>query len=124
MDRRTFLTISGALAAQAAASSAQQVAAQARTAPLASPLANPFEQEGRWYKAALHVHTTTSDGDVDVATRLGQYRAAGYQVVAVTDHWKTNDLSGYSDDGFLAISAMEAHPKTGTGAPAHHFASL
>lgn len=124
MDRRTFLTISGALAAQAAASSAQQVAAQARTAPLASPLANPFEQEGRWYKAALHVHTTTSDGDVDVATRLGQYRAAGYQVVAVTDHWKTNDLSGYSDDGFLAISAMEAHPKTGTGAPAHHFVCL
>jgi len=30
------------------------------------PPANPFLQEGNWYKAALHVHTKTSDGDVDV----------------------------------------------------------
>ena len=51
-------------------------------APAAMVLPNPFEQEGQWYKAALHVHTTLSDGDVDLQTRLGQYRAAGYQVVA------------------------------------------
>lgn len=123
MDRRAFLTISGAMAAQAAVLSTE-VTAQTRAASPATALTNPFEQEGRWYKAALHVHTTTSDGDVDVATRLAQYRAANYQVVAVTDHWKTNDLSGYSDDGFLAISGMEAHPKTGTGAPRHHFVCL
>ncbi|MEN6495415.1 MAG: CehA/McbA family metallohydrolase [Thermoguttaceae bacterium] len=124
MDRRTFITISGAMAAQVAVSSAQQVTAQTQTAPPATALTNPFEQEGHWYKAALHVHTTTSDGDVDVATRLAQYRAANYQVVAVTDHWKTNDLSVCSDAGFLAISGMEAHPKTGTGAPRHHFVCL
>ena len=124
MDRRTFIKVSGVMAAQAAASSAQAAVAQTRATPPAMPLTNPFEQEGRWYKTALHVHTTTSDGDVDVATRLAQYRAAGYNVVAVTDHWKTNNLSGCSDDGFLAISGMEAHPKTGTGAPAHHFVCL
>lgn len=87
-------------------------------------MTNPFEQEGRWYKVALHVHTKTSDGDVDVATRLAQYRAAGYHVVAVTDHWRTNDLTGLSDNGFLAINGMEAHPRTGTGAPLHHLLCL
>jgi hypothetical protein len=124
MDRRTFIKLSGAMAAQAAVLSARAAGAEPTASRPASALTNPFEQEGRWYKAALHVHTTTSDGDVDVATRLAQYREAGYQVVAVTDHWKTNDLSGRSDDGFLAISSMEAHPKTGTGAPAHHFVCL
>jgi len=124
MDRRTFVKVSGALAAQAAVLPVLEAAAPSRPTAPAKALANPFARAGKWYKAALHVHTTTSDGDVNVATRLAQYRAADYQVVAVTDHWKTNDLSGCSDDEFLAISGMEAHPKTGTGAPAHHFVCL
>jgi predicted metal-dependent phosphoesterase TrpH len=124
MDRRTFIKISGAIAAQAAVVSAGEPLAQTPADGPAKALANPFEREGRWYKAALHVHTTNSDGDVDLKTRLAQYRAAGYHVVAVTDHWKTNDLGGCSDEGFLAISGMEAHPNTGTGAPAHHFVCL
>ncbi len=124
MDRRTFIKISGAVAAQAAVVSARAGAAQTQATSPAPALVNPFQQEGQWFKAALHVHTTASDGDVDLATRLGQYRAARYQVVAVTDHWKTHDLSGCSDAGFLAISGMEIHPKTGTGAPDHHFVCL
>ena len=40
-----------------------------------------------------------------------QYRGLGYDVVAVTDHWKTNDLSGLGDEGFLVINGMESHPK-------------
>ncbi|MCY1719417.1 CehA/McbA family metallohydrolase [Prolixibacteraceae bacterium Z1-6] len=83
-------------------------------------LTNPFETKGKWYKAALHVHTTNSDGDVDVPTRLKQYRDLGFNVVAVTDHRTTNDLSGYSDKNFLALSSMEFHPKTYSGAPTHH----
>lgn len=125
MDRRVFIKSAGLLAAYEAAFSGNSAAAhpqQPRPRPV--PPVNPFESEGRWYKAALHVHTTTSDGDVDVPTRIAQYRKLGYDVVAVTDHWKTNDLSGFSDTEFLAISGMEAHPKTGTGAPAHHLLCL
>lgn len=84
-------------------------------------LANPFETKGKWFKAALHVHTTSSDGDVDVATRLKQYRDKDFDVVAVTDHRTTNDLSGYSDGEFLALSSIEFHPETYSGAPTHHF---
>lgn len=126
-SRRDFLaaglaTTAGVLGPTAAA--AAPAATPSRSSPRATALANPFEQEGQWYKAALHVHTTTSDGDVDVATRLAQYRQAGYHVVAITDHGKTNDLSGHAEEGFLPISGMEAHPKTGTGAPTHHFVCL
>ncbi|QGY43318.1 hypothetical protein GM418_06485 [Maribellus comscasis] len=83
-------------------------------------LTNPFETKGKWYKAALHVHTTSSDGDVDVTTRLKQYREKGFDVVAVTDHRTTNDLSGFSDKKFLALSSIEFHPQTYSGAPTHH----
>jgi hypothetical protein len=124
MDRRAFVKISGALAAQATVFPVLQATAHLRPTAPGRSLTNPFTQAGQWYRVALHVHTTTSDGDVDVATRLAQYREANYQVVAVTDHWKTNDLSGCSDDRFLAINGMEAHPATGTGAPAHHFVCL
>jgi len=124
MDRRTFVKISGVMAAQAAVLSVREAKAQTPAVAPAAALTNPFQKEGRWYKAALHVHTTNSDGDVDAPTRLAQYRAANYQVVAITDHWKTNDLSACSDDNFLAISGMEAHPKTGTEAPRYHFVCL
>jgi len=84
-------------------------------------LNNPFEAKGKWYKAALHVHTTSSDGDVDAATRLKQYRDKEFDVVAITDHRTTNDLSGFSDKNFLPLSSIEFHPETYSGAPAHHF---
>jgi predicted metal-dependent phosphoesterase TrpH len=128
MKRRTF--IHSGLAGGGAALLAGRANAQNNSPPQdgggkpAAAPGNPFTAAGNWYKAALHVHTTTSDGDVDVDTRLKQYREAGFQVVAVTDHWKTNDLAGRSDDAFLAISGMEMHPKTGTGAPDHHFVVL
>jgi len=122
MDRRTFIALSGAVAARAALGSRPAPGGEPTAAP--NSLLNPFLLEGRWYKAAFHVHTTTSDGDVDVPTRLSQYREAGYHVVAVTDHWKTNDLSGFIRDDFLPIVGLEMHPRTGTGGPAHHFVAL
>lgn len=122
MDRRAFIALSGAVAARAALGSRPSLGEESPAAP--TSLVNPFPQEGKWYKAALHVHTTTSDGDVDVPTRLSQYREAGYQVVAVTDHWKTNDLSGFAREDFLPIVGLEMHPRTGTGGPTHHFVAL
>ncbi|MEN6307662.1 MAG: CehA/McbA family metallohydrolase [Anaerohalosphaeraceae bacterium] len=74
-------------------------------------LVNPFLQEGNWYKAALHVHSNTSDGDVTVPERMKQYQEKGYDVVAITDHWKTNKIDGLSDEKFLVINSIEAHPK-------------
>jgi hypothetical protein len=128
MKRREFIATTGLIAAGSVLVPRQGFSNQPSLPPTTQnkqprPL-NPFLLEGNWYKAALHVHTKTSDGDVDVTTRLTQYRQAGFQVVAVTDHWRTNDLAGFSDASFLAINSMEAHPKTGTGAPAHHFVCL
>lgn len=38
------------------------------------------------YKAALHVHTTNSDGSVSFANMVEAYYAADYDLLAITDH--------------------------------------
>jgi predicted metal-dependent phosphoesterase TrpH len=82
-------------------------------------LINPFTTDGNWYKANLHTHTTLSDGDVNLPIRVKQYRDKGYQVLAVTDHEKTNHVEGYSDANFLLLNGMETHPKSNTEVPYH-----
>lgn len=84
---------------------------------------NPFDCPGSWYKANLHTHTTTSDGDVPPDERARQYREQGYQILAITDHRKTNDVSDLSVDGFLVISGMEIHPLCPDSDP-YHFVCL
>jgi hypothetical protein len=48
---------------------------------------NPFESEGVWLRAQLHCHTKNSDGDLEPSALLQHYEWAGYDVVAITDHW-------------------------------------
>jgi len=40
-------------------------------------------------------------------------------VLAITDHERTNDISGLSGDGFLVISGMETHPADPSGGLYH-----
>jgi len=86
-------------------------------------LVNPFTTSGNWYKANLHTHTTLSDGDVNLPVRVKQYRDKGYQVLAVTDHEKTNNIAGYSDSKFLLLNGMETHPRSNAEVQ-YHFVCL
>ena len=49
---------------------------------------NPFSMPGEWLKCALHTHSTESDGDLPPAALARQYAAAGFDVLAITDHWR------------------------------------
>ena len=87
-------------------------------------LTNPFQQKGAWYKANLHTHTTTSDGDSTVAERVRQYREKGYSVLAITDHIKTNDVTGFSSENFLVLNGIETHPVCPNGGNVYHLVCL
>ncbi|HDZ21536.1 hypothetical protein LCGC14_0124110 [marine sediment metagenome] len=71
---------------------------------------NPFELPGKWYKGNFHLHTRTSDGGVWVEDAVRMYRQRGYNVLAVTDHINTNDISGLSDKKMIVINGAEVHP--------------
>jgi hypothetical protein len=47
----------------------------------------PFEGDGVWLRSALHAHTTNSDGELSPDLLVRHYEWAGYDVLAITDHW-------------------------------------
>ncbi|MGH2934841.1 MAG: CehA/McbA family metallohydrolase [Gaiellaceae bacterium] len=46
-----------------------------------------FEGGGVWLRCALHAHTTNSDGDLPPDKLVRHYEWAGYDALAITDHW-------------------------------------
>lgn len=64
-------------------------------------------QEGNFYKANLHCHTTISDGKRTPEEIKALYMKKGYSIVAYTDHdifLPHNDLT---DENFLAMNGFE-----------------
>jgi len=49
---------------------------------------NVFERPGEWLRCALHTHSTVSDGDLPPKAVARQYATAGFDVLAITDHWR------------------------------------
>ncbi len=86
--------------------------------------ANPFKHPGQWYRGNTHSHSTESDGKLPMAERFAAYREAGYDFLVLTDHRKVNDVSTYSDDGFLAISGSEVHPNNPYGGDTYHIVGI
>ena len=64
-------------------------------------------QEGTFYKANLHAHTTMSDGAFTPEAVKELYKKLGYSVVAFTDHDIFLDSQHLTDDTFLALNAVE-----------------
>jgi hypothetical protein len=48
---------------------------------------DPWRTEGPWLRCALHAHTTESDGELAPRLLVKHYERAGYDVLAITDHW-------------------------------------
>lgn len=48
---------------------------------------DPFTAEGPWLKAALHTHTTRSDGELEPEALVRHHEWMGFDVCAITDHW-------------------------------------
>jgi hypothetical protein len=65
---------------------------------------NPFEAPGEWLKCALHAHTTNSDGELAPDKLARHYTRAGYNVLAITDHWVRTDAAA---DAILVIPSAE-----------------
>lgn len=64
-------------------------------------------EDGQFYKANLHAHTTLSDGDLTPEALKKVYKEQGYSVVAYTDHRRYCNHEKLNDDGFLALAALE-----------------
>jgi hypothetical protein len=82
----------------------------------------PFAAPGRFYKGNLHTHSTGSDGAFEAERVCALYRDAGYDFLALTDHFldryghPITDTRAFRDDGFTTLIGAELHlPATGLG---------
>jgi hypothetical protein len=70
-----------------------------------------FDGDGVWLRCALHAHTTNSDGDLDPERLVRHYEWAGYDVLAITDHWVRTDER--STRRLLVIPSTELNAQAG-----------
>jgi hypothetical protein len=82
----------------------------------------PFAASGRFYKGNLHTHSTRSDGAREPADVCAAYRDAGYDFLALTDHFlekfgfPITDTRPFRSNGFTTLIGAEVHaPATELG---------
>jgi hypothetical protein len=83
---------------------------------MAAP-SNPFAATGSWLRCALHAHTTRSDGELSPEALVALYERAGFDVLAITDHWVRTNAP--STDRLLVIPSSELSCRLPGEADAH-----
>lgn len=68
-------------------------------------MTDPWKTDGAWLRCALHAHTTRSDGELAPRHLVRHYERAGYDVLAITDHWRITDAA--SNERLLVIPGVE-----------------
>ena len=63
--------------------------------------------EGKFYKANLHSHSTVSDGHFTPEEMKEKYMEKGYSVIAFTDHGRLVPHNELTDENFLALNGLE-----------------
>lgn len=75
----------------------------------------PFDKPGSFWRGNLHTHSTNSDGQLPPEKVCQRYREAGYDFLALTDHfleryhWPMSDTRAFRDKNFTTIIGAELH---------------
>jgi hypothetical protein len=77
---------------------------------------NPFAESGSWLRCALHTHTTNSDGELPPETLVRHYDWAGFDVLAITDHWVRTEVPSTERTIVIPSTELDAYAD---GAVAH-----
>jgi hypothetical protein len=67
-------------------------------------MTSPWQSEGDWLRCQLHAHTTNSDGEPTPEALVEHYARAGFDVLAITDHWH---VTPFEHEGILVIGSAE-----------------
>ena len=74
-----------------------------------------FQQPGRFFRGNLHAHSTRSDGKLAPEAVVAHYRDAGYDFLALTDHFVSRynfpivDTRPYRTNRFTTVLGAEVH---------------
>jgi hypothetical protein len=85
----------------------------------------PFNKPGRFYKGNLHAHSSNSEGLRRPEEFAVLYREAGYDFLAITDHFREHygfhhGYAPYRSEGVTTLLGAELHtPATALGEDWH-----
>ncbi|MFJ8621986.1 CehA/McbA family metallohydrolase [Kitasatospora sp. NPDC093550] len=86
----------------------------------------PFSRPGRFWRGNLHTHSDQSDGALSPEETVRRYQDAGYDFLAVTDHFRAEynfpltDTRSLRSAGFTTLLGAELHaPRTEAGQSWH-----
>ncbi len=74
-----------------------------------------YSAPGKFYRGNLHTHSDRSDGALDVKEVCRRYKDAGYDFIAVTDHYlgmygyPITDTTPFRDKEFTTLLGAELH---------------
>ncbi|MEM8592760.1 MAG: phosphotransferase [Pseudomonadota bacterium] len=74
-----------------------------------------FTAPGRFWRGNLHTHTTDSDGELPAEEACKRYRDAGYDFLAISDHfvglygYPVTDTASFQTADFTTLRAAELH---------------
>ncbi len=78
----------------------------------------PFDKPGHFWKGNLHTHCTQSDGRLTTAKVCKKYQEAGYDFLAITNHFIRNydypvtDTAHLRNEDFTTLFGAELHVPT------------
>jgi predicted metal-dependent phosphoesterase TrpH len=82
----------------------------------------PFSTPGRFWRGNLHTHSTLSDGALEPKAVVDAYKKAGYDFMALSDHfvslfnWPVADTTSFRSNNFTTLIGAELHaPLTSAG---------
>ncbi|HEX2985481.1 MAG TPA: hypothetical protein VHO71_01555 [Caproiciproducens sp.] len=81
-----------------------------------------FDLSGTWLKGNLHMHTTRSDGRLEPEAAAALYEKAGYDFIALTDHWVQNER--VKTDRFLILNGCEWDTGDMVHSPVYHIVGV
>jgi hypothetical protein len=76
---------------------------------------SPFDKPGKFYRGNLHTHSTLSDGKLTPEAVCRAYQDAGYDFIALTDHFMQQfnypvaDTQAFRSQNFTTIFGAELH---------------
>ncbi|WP_434740674.1 CehA/McbA family metallohydrolase [Micromonospora sp. SH-82] len=76
----------------------------------------PFRRPGRFWRGNLHTHSNLSDGALPPEEVSRRYQEAGYDFLAITDHFRATygfplaDTRELRSPGFTTLLGAELHP--------------
>ena len=78
-----------------------------------------YRLTGRWFKGALHLHTTASDGRFTLEETVALYGRADFDFICITDHNKVSRIGGLHESGMLLLDGIELDAPIGNRRALH-----